>query len=100
MASHNGILAMGITATIVNLYGAVKKGRPIELPVFGGFVVVAILLGIGNAAPDIGKLFALAFLITSLSENGTTLLGNITQIDTTGVQQSSPGGSPDIQRKV
>lgn len=102
---QTGILTMGIVATLVNMYGSVKRDKPIEVPVFGGFVVVAILLGVGQAAPTIAKLFALAYLITSLSENGTDLLQGIITLSGNAPgpaanPQSSRGGSPDIQRTV
>lgn len=83
------ILTVVIFGTLANIYGAVTR-KPTKLkpnpdhsiltPVAGGLVVAIFLVAIAQSesAATLAELFALAFFITSLADNGTDLLDLIT----------------------
>lgn len=73
-----GIIGMGVLATLVNMAGALQRGKGTVDSIMGGFIVTTILILIGQTkAKPIATLFMLAFLITSLSVNGFGLFNTI-----------------------
>lgn len=93
--SQSLIIGVTVVATLVNSYGAVKKGNTVAIPVLGGFVASTILLGLSYGVPQVAEMFALAFGVTSLSVNGGDLFALLS--DLTGQQppkNSSGGGTP------
>jgi hypothetical protein len=85
------ILAVVLFGTLANMYGAVTR-KPTKLkpnpdhsiltPVAGGLVVAIFLVAIASSesAATLAELFALAFFITSMADNGTDLINLVTQV--------------------
>jgi hypothetical protein len=94
------ILTVVILGTLANIYGAVTR-KPTKLkpnpdhsiltPVAGGLVVAIFLVAIATSesAATLAELFALAFFITSMADNGTDLINLITQVVRNPAQATS-----------
>lgn len=73
------IMALGVVATLVNMFGAVHDGKSTSEAIMGGFIVTTVmLLTAQTKAKPIGTLLMVAFLITSLSVNGAPLFNVVT----------------------
>ena len=109
MAANGSIMGLIGTATVVNVYGATKHGKPIDRTIIASFVVLIFLLAIAETkAERLAVMFALAYTITTFSIIGTDLLnlavattGGTTVGNSTPNSRNSVGASaPGSQRKV
>lgn len=74
MSDTGSIVAMGTFATVVNMYGAVRKNRNAITVLMASFIVTFILLVMGETkASRIAVAFAFAFMVTSLTVNASDL---------------------------
>ena len=89
----DGVITMGVLATLANIYGAVTHNRTITIPVIGGFVVTTILLAVSRPAPRLAELFAGAYFITSLLTNGAPAIEMVNKLIGEEAQVIKPSNS-------
>jgi hypothetical protein len=87
---QTAITTMVLLASVVNVFGAVKKSKDITYPIMGGFVVLILLLALAEADGEVAEMFAGAYAITCLLTNGADLFNGIAGAITSG-QRFDPG---------
>jgi hypothetical protein len=93
---QSAVIVMGLAATAVNMFGAVRKAQPGDpnptaLPLFGGLVVTTALLAAAGPLGTIAEAFAAAYLVTSVARNGNDLIDLVT--GTTSALRSKSGST-------
>lgn len=70
-----GVASMGIMATIVNVFGAIKNNRSTVPAIVGSFIVTFFLLALAETkASRVAVAFMLAFLVSSIAANNNEIL--------------------------
>lgn len=87
---QSAISTIVLLASIVNIFGAVKKGKDITYPIMGGFIVLILLLALAEANEQVAEMFAGAYGITCALTNGQDLFEGISQAITSG-KRFDPG---------
>jgi hypothetical protein len=87
---QTAITTMVLLASVVNVFGAVKKSKDITYPIMGGFVVLILLLALAEADAKVAEMFAGAYAITCMLTNGQDLFNGIASAMTSG-KRFDPG---------
>jgi hypothetical protein len=87
---QTAITTMVLLASIVNVFGAVKKSKDITYPIMGGFVVLILLLALAEADAKVAEMFAGAYAITCMLTNGQDLFNGIASAISSG-KRFDPG---------
>jgi hypothetical protein len=81
--SQSIVLTTTIIGTLVNMYGAIRRGSDVTIPIIGGFVVTAVLLGLAETPfGTVAEVFGGAYLVTSASLNAGDLVKQINGLET------------------
>lgn len=88
--AQTAITTMVLIAGVVNVFGAVKKGKDVTYPIMGGFVVLILLLALAEADAKVAEMFAGAYAITCMLTNGADLFNGIASAITSG-KRFDPG---------
>jgi hypothetical protein len=87
---QTAITSMVLLASVVNVFGAVKKSKDITYPIMGGFVVLILLLALAEADAKVAEMFAGAYAITCMLTNGQDLFNGIATAISSG-KRFDPG---------